>query len=157
MKLTVVSICGLLCIPLSSQAADALLFNETTALFTVDFSFTDALFTNDIPLLAEPGATYTDRVDGVGFTLTDADGRTVALDTVSALVLSDATIQDQHYHVPVNQKTSFTLLILAELNETPTTDLTARITKIPYHLDGRRTSIHQNQLNDIAPAVLAVE
>lgn len=167
MKLTLLGICGLILVPFASHGADATLTNEsdashggsqatlvndTTVLFTIDFEFTDEIFNLEVPIVAESGVTYADRVDTVGFAIEGSEASVSA----SGLVLSRQPITGTRYEVPKGQAAKFTLFILAKFEEPLDEDVTARITKLPYWLDERRTTVHQNQLDDLGKPTLEV-
>lgn len=148
-----------LLLPFGADASTALLLDERTALFTIDFGFEDPDFTNEIPLLARHGVTYNERVDVIGYDVASSEATDNNIELISGLVLSNATLgTDYRYDVPRDTTTAFKLLILAQFSEPLTAnDYQARITKLPYWLDGRRTTVHQNQLDDLDMPVLTVE
>jgi hypothetical protein len=153
-KLTLGILCGVLLLPLSASASAAVQLDETAVLFTIDFSFTDELYELSVPLLAEAGVTYLDRVDTVGFTL-NSDDNEVA--TVASLVLADQPLVGDRYQLTTGQTGNFTLLIVATFTEPIETDVSATITKLPYWLNDRRTTVHQNQLDELATPTLEVD
>ncbi len=149
MKLFGGIICGLVLIPGISQASTAMQLTDTTALFTIDFSFADELFLNEVPVAAEYGVDYLDRVDTVGYVVESNNENSPVISEVNALVLSKAPIEGIRYQVPQGTEATFQLFILATFAEPITEEYRAKITKLPYYLDNRRTSIHQNELNEL--------
>lgn len=171
MKLTFIAICGLMVAPLSSYGATmtlvqdaepasnggfAKLLNGSMALFTIQFEFTDEIFDVSVPIAAEYGVTYADRVDTVGYALKNEAGEEVKPAKVSALVLSDTTVKDNKYFLPKGQSGLFTLFVLADYSDSTPDSIEASITKLPYFLNDRRTTVHQNQLNELDTPSLKV-
>ena len=143
--------------PLASAASTAVQIDDTHALFTINFSFEDADFTNEIPVIAKHGVEYNDRVDHLGYDIATNEEPSVSIERVTAIVLSDAPLNGDRYFVPVGTKEVFTLVVLADFGASiPENDYQARITKLPYWLRGDRTTVHQNQLDDLARPVLEV-
>jgi hypothetical protein len=142
----------------TAEASGAVQLADTSVLFTIDFAFEDATFDNQVPILAEHGVSYNDRVDVIGYTLEGENDTDATISEVNALVLSKAKLSGTRYSVAASSTESFTLFILATFDQ-PLEDNTyrARITKLPYWLDGRRTSVHQNQLNALVSPELKVE
>jgi hypothetical protein len=150
---------AILLLPIAADADTALLLNENAALFTINFTIDDDDFMNEVPLIARHGIAYNDRVNVIGYDVASADSIDESIELISAIVLADAPInQNARYNVPVNTPTTFTLLILADFGTPlPETSYQARITKLPYWLDGKRTTVHQNQLDDLSMPVLDLE
>ena len=157
LKLTIVGICGLILVPTSVFAGSATLINDNSVLFTIDFSFTDELFDLKVPIAAEYGVTYLDRVDTVGYTVESEEAEGPKITDINALVLSTTQIEDGKYNLEAGSTGDFTLVILATFAEALTQDYRAYITKLPYFIDERRTTVHQNQLDDLEVPVLEVE
>ena len=158
-KLSLGLLCGLLFIPTSADAAsNAVWLTDTTALFTIDFGFEHEEFTTGVPVVAVDGVSYSDRVDHLGYTLKSSQEETPKITNLNSIVLGSATIEDGKYFVPANEKAVFRLVILATFDE-PLAEATvqARITKLPYWLDGRRTTVHQNQLDELGAPVLELK
>lgn len=145
--------------PLPAAAQTALLLDEDTALFTITFSVDDSDFVTEIPLIAKHGIAYTDRVDEVGYTIAGSKEDATSIDLISGIVLATTPLTENlRYEVATSTPTTFTLLILANFSEPPASgSYQARITKLPYWLDGRRTTVHQNQLDDLARPVLEIK
>lgn len=150
---------ALLLTPVAADAATALQLNERTALFTIDFAIEDKDFSNEIPLLAREGVAYNDRVDVLGYTVASEELFDGSIELISGLVLSDAPLTEKYrYAVPAETPTNFKLMILATFSEPITPgSYQARITKLPYWLDGRRTTVHQNQLDELPMPILEIE
>ncbi len=143
-------------VPFSSQASSATLLTNNTVLFTIDFSFTDELFEVQVPIVAESGIDYLDRVDTVGYTIESEKEDSTEITNVKALVLSRSNIDGNHYSLPVGTTGDFTLMILATFAEPVTENLRASITKLPYWIDDRRTTVHQNQLDELDTPTLEI-
>lgn len=172
MKLTIIGICGLVLTPFISHGAHFTLTNEAdseelggqatqindnTVLFTIDFEFSDNIFDISVPIMAEDGITYADRVDVVGYALNSENDRDLELENVSGIVLSRSEIVDGKYFVPKGETATFTLAIFATYTEKVSDPVYANVTKLPYWLDERRTTVHQNQLDDLARPTLRTE
>lgn len=145
--------------PAIASADTALLLDENTALFTIEFTIEDEDFANEVPIVAQHGVEYNDRVDTVGYNVASEEAIEDSIELISGIVLSSAPVgANNRYEVPVSTPTTFTLLILADFGTPlPETAYQARITKLPYWLDGRRTTVHQNQLSDLAMPILEIE
>lgn len=163
-------ICGLMFMPLVShgeavtlvnseepeqQGGSAILIDDSTVLFTIDFSFTDELFEVEVPIVAEYGVSYLDRVDTVGYTIENEDGE-ASVGSVMAIVLSRSTIDGARYSLPAGTEGKFTLMILATFEEKVSDGTHAYITKLPYWLNERRTTVHQNELDELDKPELEV-
>lgn len=144
--------------PQTSQANTALQLGDNAALFTINFSIEDNLFDNYFPILTKVNAGHNEKTNRVGYVLERESTESNAVEAVSAIVLSNAgTYENGRYMVPAGTAANFTLLIVATFAEDLQQDYRARITKIPYWLDGRRTMVHQNQLDELATPVLEIE
>ena len=147
--------CGLLVIPAAASAASAQMLTDTFGLFTIDITLPANTLSIDLPIAASDGVKYNDRVDVIGVTVVDTDG--VAADTVKtqALLLGTAPIStNNRYRIEAGETATFTLVILVEFPEPVSSQLQARITKLPYWYDDRRTTMHQNQLDELAKPTL---
>jgi hypothetical protein len=154
MKLTLGILCGVLLLPLTASANSAIQLDETSVLFTIDFSFTDEVFDVQVPLRAESGVSYLDRVDTVGFTLESENNE---VDRATSVVLANQPLSGDRYQLSIGQTGNFTLLILATFTDPIETEVTATLTKLPYWLNDRRTTVHQNQLDELETPTLEVE
>ena len=130
-----------------TQAATATMINDTTVLMTLGFSFTAVGGDYEIPVIASSTVVNLDRVDVLGYELSGAK-----VSSVQALVLSNNPLNGVRYGIDAEQTANFTLFIIATLEEPLTDTLTASITKIPYWVDGVRTTVHQNQLDELSTA-----
>ncbi len=128
----------------STTEASAVLINDTTALITIDFGFKASAGDYEIPVAASSTVTYASRADVVGYEIAGAD-----ILGSSALVLSRAQLTGVRYGIEEDDTAIFTLFIIATLREPATDDLTATITKIPYWINAKRTTVHQNQLDEL--------
>lgn len=117
----------------------------------------DSKFDNQVPVAAVYGVSYLDRVDTFGYTLVRSEEEGPAIKEINALVLSSNPLEGVRYQVDKGTEASFTLFILATF-EKPVTDeaLWAEVTKFPYFLDGKRTTMHENQLKDLRSPALVV-
>jgi hypothetical protein len=159
LKLSLLVLAGVVLFPSPSLAAsNAILLNDTNALFTIDFTVSDTIGDIDIPVLGTYGATYQDRIDTVGYTIRSMEGSAPAVTAVNALVLSASPLKGVRYHVPKGTEATFTLFILATFtNPITETELKASISKLPYFRDSIRTTMHQNQLDELPAPRLKVE
>ncbi len=153
LKLATGLICGVLLLPSVGHAANAVQLNDKSVLFTIDFGFTEAAFPQSVPIAAKYGVKYEDRVDTVGFNIESANTVQPELEKVSALVLSKSPVEGTRYGIATSTEAKFKLLIIATFAEAISNDLAAKITKLPYFIEERRTTVHQNQLDEIEPAV----
>ena len=149
--------CGLLLMPSFSHAAGAIKITDTTAFFAIDFKFSEAPFDQEVPIAAQHGITYQDRVDTLGYTLESDNPEAPKATNVNAIVLSKSPVDGVRYDIPEGSEGVFTLVILATFAEPIVSDLRAYITKLPYFIDGRRTTVHQNQLDALSVPVLDIE
>ena len=102
-------------------------------------------------MLAKAGITYQDRVNEVGYTIrTSEEVTSNTITDVAALVLSpNAALNGARYELQAGNAGQFTLLIIATFSQPLAENYTAMITKLPYWLDGRRTTVHENELNEL--------
>jgi hypothetical protein len=143
--------------PNQTQAAEAVKINDTNVLFMIDFSVTASGGAYEVPIAASSRVSYNDRVDIVGYNLQTSDPETPTITTVTGLVLSDAAINGSRYTINEDESKNFTLFVLATFAEPIMGDALASISKLPYWIDGRRTTVHQNQLDDLETSVLVSE
>lgn len=157
-KILAITIFVLVGTPFVSEASSAIRLSDTTFLFTVDFMVNEPQFTIGVPIAAKSGVTYQDRVDYMGYTV-KAEGQTDAkIEELNAIVLATNAIEGVRYQAPIGAKSDFTLFILATFDQKIEDNrLQAMITKFPYFLDGRRTTMHQNQLDELPAPVIARE
>jgi len=156
LKLALILICAVLIVPATSEASAAIQINDHTVLFTIDFTFSDEQFENEVPIAAKYGVSYFDRVDTVGYTIEGSDYGDVAISEINALVLSTSPITGTRYSVPKETEVKFQIFILATFSESLTGSYKARITKLPYFIESRRTTVHQNQLDELDVPVLEI-
>ncbi len=114
-----------------------------TNVYTINFEFGHAK--HDIYIPVHANNSYDAKTDALSYALHDADGKTLARNTV-AIVLSNAPTKDGMYVVKKGTKRSFTLLVI----ETPTPGVTGaqrdtklQVTHLPFNFDGKQ----QLQLN----------
>ena len=149
--------CGLLVVPAAASAASAILITDTVAMFTVEISIPTDTFETELPIAASDKVLYNDRVNITGFTIEDVNGEPVTGVTSKALLLGTAAITtDNRYRVDIGTTATFTLLIISTFDKAITEPYRARITKLPYWLNGQRTSVHQNQLDEFVKPALAI-
>lgn len=137
--------------------AGAVQLSDSSVLFTIDFSVEDGAFDVLVPVRAEQGVAYNDRVDTLGYLIQSAEQTDNTVTSLAAIVLSNAPIEDGKYTVSAGMPTNFTLLIVAQFESSLETDIRAQITKLPYWLNTKRTTVHQNQLDDLERPVLELE
>lgn len=131
-----------------AQAAGYLI-DDTTALFTTTFEV-DAFYGGfELPILADDSVTYTDRVDVAGYQITNQLGIKPEIISASGILLSEAPVQNNKYVVATSTVESFTLLTVVKFSAPVADSLTLTVTKLPFWVDGRRTTVHEKQLNDI--------
>jgi len=128
--------------------------NDTTVLFFTPFSISASYGSFGIPVVADHTASYFDRVDVIGYELADTSGPLTNIATVSDIVLSNAPLVGTRYEMATGTEAMFTIVSIVTFTEPIDTDITSTITKLPFWVDGRRTTLHQNQLDDIAPSLL---
>ncbi|MCA9368091.1 hypothetical protein KC887_07610 [Candidatus Kaiserbacteria bacterium] len=152
--LAILLFCGLL--PQSAAASGATLVGDNVVVFTLDFAINNPLYINELPIAASSEVGYTDVVDTIGVAITDNTG-TKAKGTTKAILLSTEPIVGTHYKLTASTSPKFTLLMITTFDEPVTADYHARITKLPYWMDGHRTSVHQNQLDEFPTVTFAVK
>ncbi len=159
LKLAALVLCGVVLSPLPSHAASAIQLSDTSALFSIDFTFNDSSFATEVPVTTKLGAKNADRIDDVGYSIQKRiSAEHNPITTVSSIILApSAPIVNGRYQVAKGSSQTFTLLIVATFTNPLADDYQALITKLPYFLDGRRTTLHQNQHDTIAPSVLTIE
>lgn len=157
-KILFLGLCVLIATPAVSEASSAVQLSTTTYLFTIDFSIDEPQFDYEIPIAAKAGVTYRDRVDHMGYSIVTKEATTAKIINTNALVLSKSPIEGTRYQVPTGATGDFTLFILATFDEAlADSSLQAIVTKFPYYLDGRRTTVHQNQLDTMFSPTLEVK
>ncbi|MEN9920964.1 MAG: hypothetical protein RL538_857 [Candidatus Parcubacteria bacterium] len=158
-KLLVLLVALLSITPSVSEASSAIQIAEDTALFTIDFKMDDSYFSHEMPIMAKSGVLYNDRVDHLGYTITGKNDSDVKLKALNGIVLSKQPISSStRYMTEKSVEATFTLFILATFEEPiPENSYQARITKLPYFTDGKRTTTHQNQLDELPMPILKVE
>lgn len=139
--------------PAPVAAAKALQIDDTNVLFLIDFTVTANNGDYQIPIVASSQVSYNDRVDVMGYTLRSNEAEN-GVSLASAIVLGTADVAGDRYAIAQNTQEAFTLAIMATFSRPITGDVQALITKFPYWVDQRRTTVHQNQLDDIAPSDL---
>jgi hypothetical protein len=153
----VVALFLLTTVPTQTQAAEAVKINDTNVLFMIDVSVTASDGTYEVPIAASSRVSYNDRVDIIGYNLQTSDPETPTITTVTGLVLSDAAINGNRYTINEGESKKFTLFVLATFAEPFKGDALVSVSKLPYWIDGRRTTVHQNQLDGLENAVLISE
>jgi hypothetical protein len=128
--------------------------NDNTAVFFTTFSIDASYGSFGIPLLADHTVAYNDRVDVLGYKFTDESGDTPSIGSVADIVLSSTPITGLRYEMATGTVAVFTLMSIVTFEETIDTDITSTFTKLPFWVDGRRTTVHQNQLDELATATL---
>jgi len=128
--------------------------NDNTAVFFTTFTIDASYGMFGIPLMADHTVTYNDRVDVLGYKLTGGSETLPKVAKVSDVVLSSAPIAGMRYEMATGSVATFTLMSIVTLDETIDTDMTSTITKLPFWVDGRRTTLHQNQLDELPTATL---
>lgn len=150
-------ICGLWLSPSETEASAGYMIDDTTAVFFIDFAM-DANYADfNVPLVADHTVTYNDRVDVVGYEITDKDGEAIATASVSGIILSYEPLRDMRYQVTQGSVGAFRLLSIVTFAEPVDTAVSAAITKLPFWANEKRTSVHANQIVDLTPAIAAIE
>jgi len=143
--------CGLLVLPAAASAASAQMLTDTFGLFTIDVTLPANTLSIELPIAASDDVEYNDRVDVIGVTVEDIDGVTADTVKTQALLLGTMPItSNNRYRIEAGETATFTLVILVEFSEPVTTQLQARVTKLPYWYNEKRTTMHQNQLDELA-------
>jgi len=130
----------------SASAAQVTYLTDDTALITIDVQF-DAFADLSIPAFTDHILRNTKR-DEIGFVITDSTGNTPHIEQLTSVMLSSQPLSGTKYQVQSGTIGQLTLVALVTFSK-PATDITANITHLPYWIDGRRTSVHQNQLDEI--------
>ena len=152
---------GLTTAPITIHAdtsAQAFQINDTNVMFLIDFQMTADKSDQSVPIIASSRVAYNDRVDVVGYSLKSSDTTTPSISAVSGFVLSTATIAlNNRYIIKASTTESFRLAIFATFEKPMTSHVAATITKLPYWINDRRTTVHQNQLADLDTATLIAQ
>ena len=139
---------GVFSLAVPATHASSITMIGDTAIITLDFGFSATGGDYEVPVIASSTVGYFDRVDELGYSVTGAD-----IVSASGLVLSQASLSENNrYAVNNDDSATFTVFIIAKLANI-TDELTATITKIPYWVNGTRTTVHENQLNELEPAI----
>lgn len=147
------AICALWITPSTVDASEGYIIDDTTAVFFITFTMDAAYGQFEVPVIADHTVDYTDRVDVAGYQLAASDEDTPTISTVSELILSSAPLNGTRYEVATGTEATFTLMSVVTFSDPIDTNLQATLTKLPFWVDGRRTSVHERQLADIAPAI----
>lgn len=143
----------------SNQAAEAstqaIQITDTSAIFLIDFAIDASYGAFEIPALTDSTVTALDRVDVLGYGITDQDSKQVETTEINALVLGQTSLTDTKYSMAAGTLATYTLMIVATFADPIDTNLTAAITKFPFWVDGTRTTLHQNQLDELETATLS--
>jgi hypothetical protein len=141
--------------PTNVNASAAIQINVNSAIFFIDFGINASYGAFRIPALADSTVTEFDRVNVLGYSITDSDDKRVETSQITSLVLGTTPVIDAQYTMATGTTANYTLLIVATFAEPITSDLTASITKFPFWVDGRRTTIHANQIAEFSTAELS--
>jgi len=140
-----------------AAASGAIQLTDHSAIFLLDFGITASYGSFGIPVLADSTVTATDRVDVIGYNITNGAGDRQPTSQITSLVLGNAPLMETRYTLATSTAANFTLMIVATFVEPITEDLTATITKFPFWVDGRRTTLHANQLADFTSVTLEAQ
>ncbi|MFT5832358.1 MAG: hypothetical protein ACI9SY_000745 [Candidatus Paceibacteria bacterium] len=135
--------------------AAAYQINDTTAVFFTQFNIDASYGSFEIPIMADHTVSYFDRVDVLGYELITEAQETAVVTNVADIVLSSTPINDLRYKMATGTTATFTLMSIVTFAEPINSDITTTITKLPFWVDGRRTSVHENQLRELASVTLA--
>ena len=139
---------------LTSASAATYQINDTTAIFLTEFTVNASYGTMQVPLIADHTVTYNDKVNVVGYELTTDSDSLPAITSISDIVLSSASIVNNRYEVANGSESTFTVMTLVTFAEPIESNITSTITKLPFWVDGARTTVHKNQLIDIDSVTL---
>ena len=142
--------------PATTNAAEAYKINDTNVLFMIDFNVTAEGSMYEVPVIASSRVRYNDRVDMLGYKLVSSDPNVPSIAT-GGIVLSNAAIEGDRYVIENGESQNFTLVVLASFTEAFNGDVLASITKLPYWIDGQRTTVHQNQLDELDTSALTAK
>lgn len=138
----------------TAHAAQIIPVTNNSTITTISFSLT-APADGDlyVPIMADHTVGYFDRVDIVGYGVTAKSDLIIA--TSTALLMSSATVSGVRYLVPAGQIETFTLVAITTTKDTTPADMAVTMTKIPYWVGDRRTTMHEFQLRELPVATLS--
>ena len=151
------AICVLWLTPNTTEASGGYVINDTTVVFFLDFGINASYGDFAIPVVADHTVAHNDRVDTLGYALTTDTDTSPAVATVTDLVLSKAPLVDTRYRVAKDEQAAFTLMSIVTFAEPITSDVILSITKLPFWVDDKRTSLHQNQIDELASVTASRE
>lgn len=128
--------------------------NDTTAIFFTPFAIDASYGSFGIPVMADHTVSYNDRVNVIGYELTTKAGPLTNIANVSNIVLSNASLAGTRYEIATGTVATFTLMSIVTFKDSIDLDITSTITKLPFWVDGRRTTLHQNQLDELPVSTL---
>lgn len=131
---------GLTSLPQGSQAftvtqTSARQVSDTVALYTIEYVF--GARSNDLylPREAMAGLLHTDQSDRLGYQIIRDLDRPVSFLKTTGLIVSDAAVKDNLYHIPVGTEATFTLIVRAETAAaTRDADYVVQVTSLPYYV-----------------------
>lgn len=142
-----------LCI-LSTQGAaayfttdqNAFTVDNTTAVFTIDFSFGHASHDITIPVSAQPMSLVENKTSTLGYTITATDGKP-AQGRMMGIVLSDAQVSNGFYKIKKGESAAFTLLVLFVPDTKEARTYAASVSQLPFTFDGKQNLyLHPSEL-----------
>lgn len=140
-----------------ASATSVIQLTDTSAIFLIDFAINASYGDFEIPALTDSTVTALDRVNVLGYNITNADNELVATTQINSIVLGTTPVVNSRYTMPTGTTANYTLVIVATFDEPIIDDLTATITKFPFWVNGQRTTLHANQLAELATATLSTE
>jgi len=151
-----VALCLITGFAATADKADAAAYqiNDTTAVFFTTFSIDASYGSFELPIMADHTVSYFDRVDVLGYELSSDSSSDLAIANVSDIVLSNASLNNTRYQMAIGTQATFTLMSVVTFQEAIDSNITSTITKLPFWVDGRRTTLHQNQLDELAATTL---
>jgi hypothetical protein len=141
----------------AASANSVIQITDKSAIFLIDFAINASYGDFEIPALTDSTVTALDRVDVLGYRITNADNAPVATTQINSLVLGTTPVVNSRYIMPSGTTANYTLVVVATFAESITDDLTASITKFPFWVNGQRTTLHTNQLAELSTATLNTE
>lgn len=129
-----------------ADASNIHYFDNNTALITIDITFTDAFGEFAVPAFADHTVTHGDRVDVVGFSITDQDGERIKANKVTAAILSSQPLVDTRYQLARGASAEFRLVAVVQLPDTQPQNIQAQVTRLPYWINGKRTTVQEKHL-----------
>lgn len=134
--------------PTEAATVSAVALNDNTALFTIKYDFLAGKEPYLIPIGASTDIKAGSDKNFAGYSVTSKAKIVPQVTKTSALTLSTQPIVDGlYYEIPAGERASFTLVILATLDEsTPNVPYYAELTHLPYFEGTDRTTVSADRI-----------